>query len=203
MAFQEVTFRPIPSRVLAVVTIGVCAVGVGVMVWQDPSSALRYAWALVFVGFAAWALFWRPRLAVQEHGVTVVNVLRTTFVSWPAIQRVDTRYALTLFTTNGRVPVWVSPAPGRHRAFGLARADFDGVAESAAGEHGSLRPSDALSTTSGGLAHVIRSHWEQLRDAGLFDSGVEPGATRTTWHVATIATLAVLAAATLAGLLVP
>jgi hypothetical protein len=202
MAFQEVTFRPIPSRVLAVVTIGVCLAGVGVMVVQDPLAALRYAWGLIFVAVLAWALFWRPSLAVQEHGITVVNVLRTTFVSWPALERVDTRFALTLFTTDGRVPVWVSPAPGRHRAFGLARADFDGVADSARGEHGALRPSDALSTTSGGLAHVIRSHWEQLRDAGMFAAGREPEATRTTWHVGTIAALAVAAGATALGLLV-
>lgn len=201
MSFQQVTYRSIPARVLAAVTIAVCAVGLGAMAWQDPLSALRYGWVLVLVGVAAWALFWRPSLRVEEHGITVANVLRTFFVPWPAIERIDTRFSLTLYTTDGKVPVWVSPAPGRHRAVGLGRSDFTGVAESARGEHGSLRPSDALSTTSGGLAHVIRRHWEDLRDAGMFDAGHEPGASRITWHVATIAALAGSAAATVAGLL--
>jgi hypothetical protein len=201
MAFQQVTFRPLPSRVLAVATIVICAAALGAVVWQDPLAALRYGWVLVFVAVAAWALLWRPQLRVQEHGITVVNVLRTWFVPWPAIERVDTRFALTLHTAEGTVPVWVSPAPGRHRAFGLSRRDFDGIAESARGEHGGLRPSDALTTTSGGLAHVIRSHWEQLRDEGMFAPGREPGATRMTWHVGTIAALAATAGAAAIGLL--
>lgn len=202
MAYAQVTYRSVPSRILAAVTIGVCAVGIGAMVVQDPVSALRYGWLLALVAEAAWAMYWRPVLRIEEHGITVVNVLRTYFVPWPAIERVDTRFALTLFTARGRVPVWVSPAPGRHRLFGLSRQDFDGVTESARGEHGSLRPSDALSTTSGGLAHVIRHRWEQLRDEGMFAAGAEPEATRVTWHVGTIAAGAVTAAAAVVGLLV-
>jgi hypothetical protein len=202
MSFQQVTYRSVPARVLAGITIAVCAGGLAAMAWQDPLSAIRYGWVLVLIAVAAWALFWRPSLRVEEHGVTVENVLRTYFVPWPAIERIDTRFSLTLYTADGRVPVWVSPAPGRHRAFGLARSDFDGVADSARGEHGSLRPSDALSTTSGGLAHVIRRHWEDLRDAGMFAAGREPDAARVTWHIATIASLAGAAAATAVGLLV-
>lgn len=201
MSFQQVTYRSVPARVLAAVTIAVCAIGLGAMAWQDQLSALRYGWVLVLVAVAAWALFWRPSLRVEEHGITVENVLRTYFVPWPAIERIDTRFSLTLYTADGKVPVWVSPAPGRHRAVGLARSDFDGVADSARGEHGALRPSDALSTTSGGLAHVIRRHWEELRDAGMFSAGREPDAARITWHVATIIALSGAAAATLIGLM--
>jgi hypothetical protein len=201
MAFQQVTFRPLPSRILAIITIAVCAGGLGAVVWQDPLAALRYGWGLVLLGIGAWALLWRPSLRIEEHGITVVNVARTLFVPWPAIVRVDTRFALTLHTAERAVTVWVSPAPGRHRAFGLSRRDFQGITESARGEHGSVRPSDALSTTSGGLAHVIRSRWELLRDEGTFDAGRDPDATRETWHVGTIAALAAAAGATAIGLL--
>jgi hypothetical protein len=202
MAFQEIVYRPPFGRVLAVVTVVVCAVGVVGLIWGDASTAIRYIWPIVLVAVLAWALFWRPSLRMQEHGITVENVLRTHFVPWPSITHIDTRYSLTIHTSRGRVRVWATPAPGRHRAFGLASKDFDGVGESARGEHGSLRPSDALSTPSGNLAQAIRGHWERLRDSGAFSSGEDPDAATVTWHYATIATLAVLSVATGISLLV-
>lgn len=203
MPFQEVFYRPVLGRVLAVVTIVVCVAGVILMLWEDPAAALRYSWPILLVAAVAWALFWHPSLRVQEHGITVVNVFRTHFVPWPNITAIETRYSLTLRTVGGGVVrVWATPAPGRHRTLGLASKDFDGVGESARGEYGSLRPSDAISTPTGNLAQLIRGHLERLRDAGAFASGVDPEASAVTWHWATIAVIAVLAAATLIGLLV-
>jgi len=202
MAFQEVSYRPVFGRTLAVVTVVVCAVGVVALFWGDATSAIRYVWPLALAGVIAWALFWRPSLRMQEHGITVANVLRTYFVPWPAIQGIDTRYSLTIHTSRGRIPVWASPAPGRHRAFGLASKDFDGVSESARGQHRSLRPSDALTTPSGNLAQAIRGHWDQLRESGAFASGEDPEAFTIRWHYGTIATIGALTAATLIGLLV-
>ncbi|SDH06524.1 PH domain-containing protein [Microbacterium pygmaeum] len=201
MAFQEVLYRPVFGRVLAVATVVVCAIGMIALVLGDAASALRYAWPIVLVAVVAWALFWRPSLRVQEHGITVSNVLRTYFVPWPAIERIDTRFSLTLFTAAGKVPVWAAPAPGRHRTLGLARQDFDGVGESARGAHGGLRPADAVSTPSGNLAQLIRGHWERLRDSGMLDAGVDPDANTVTWHWATITAILVLAAASAIGIL--
>lgn len=202
MAFQEVLYRPALGRTLAVLTGVVCAFGAVTLLWGDVASALRYVWPIVLVAFVAWALFWRPSLRMQEHGVTIQNVFRTFFVPWPAIQGIDTRYSLTIRTSRGNIAVWATPAPGRHRAYGLAQKDFEGISETARGEHGSLRPSDALSTPSGNLAQAIRTHWERLRDSGAFASGEDPDAQTVTWHYATIAVAAVLVAATLVGLLV-
>jgi len=202
MSFQEVRYRPVLGRILAVVTVVVCALGVIALFWSDPASALRYIWPIVLVAVLAWALFWRPSLTVQEHGITVENVLRTHFVPWPSITAIDTRYSLTLHTPNGRVPVWAAPAPGRHRTLGLAPKDFEGIGETARGRVGELRPADAVTTPSGNLAQLIRGHWERLRDAGAFASGVDPEASTVTWHWATVAVVAALAAATTIGLLV-
>ncbi|GAA3211597.1 PH domain-containing protein [Microbacterium terregens] len=202
MAFQEVLYRPVLGRTLAVVTAVVCALGAVVLFWTDGMAGIRYVWPIALVAFAAWALFWRPSLRVQEHGITVENVLRTYFVPWPAITSLDTRYALTLHTVSGRVGVWAAPAPGRHRTLGLASKDFDGVGASARGAHGSLRPADAITTPSGNLAQVIRGHWERLRDAGAFAYGVDPDAMTVTWHRATITVAVVLAIASLVGLLI-
>jgi hypothetical protein len=202
MAFQEVLYRPAFGRTLAVVTVVVCAFGVLALFWGDAASAIRYVWPIILIAVVAWALFWRPSLRMQEHGVTVENVFRTFFIPWPSIQGIETRYSLTIETSRGKVPVWATPAPGRHRAFGLARKDFDGIGETARGDHGSLRPSDALSVPSGNLAQAIRGHWERLRDSGAFAAGEDPEAFTVTWHYATVTAIAALAAATVIGLLV-
>ncbi|HWM16925.1 MAG TPA: PH domain-containing protein [Microbacterium sp.] len=201
MAFQEFLYRPAFGRILAVVTVVVCALGVVALFWGDAASAVRYVWPIVLVAVLAWAVFWRPSLRMQEHGITVENVFRTYFVPWPSIKGIDTRWALTINTAQRKIPVWATPAPGRHRAFGLARKDFDGVGESARGQHDSLRPSDALSTPTGNLAQAIRGHWEQLRDSGAFASGEDPDAATVHWHYATLVAIVVLAAATVIGLL--
>jgi hypothetical protein len=202
MSFQEVRYRPVFGRSLAVVTIVVCALGIVALFWSEPLSALRYAWPIVLVAVLAWALFWRPSLSVEQHGITVENVLRTHFVPWPSIVAIDTRYSLTLQTVHGRVVVWAAPAPGRHRTLGMAPKDFDGVGDSARGSVGELRPADALTTPSGNLAQLIRGNWERLRDTGAFAGGVDPDAATVTWHWATIAVVTALAAATTIGLLV-
>jgi hypothetical protein len=202
MAFQEVVYRPVFGRTLAVVTMVVCAAGIVALLWGDAAAGLRYVWPILLVAVVAWAVFWRPSLRVENHGITVANVFRTYFVPWPAIQQIDTRFSLTLHTSQRRVTVWAAPAPGRHRTLGLARQDFEGIGESARSEYGGLRPADAITTPTGNLAQVIRGHWENLRDAGLLAHGVDPEAETVTWHRATIAAIAVLAAATVIGLLV-
>lgn len=202
MSFQEVDYRPVFGRVLAVVTVVMCGLGIAALFISDPASAVRYVWPLLFVAVLAWALFWRPGLRVEEHGITVDNVLRTHFVPWPSIEAIDTRYSLALHTAAGRIGVWAAPAPGRHRTLGLAPRDFDGIGDTARGGAGELRPADAVTTTSGNLAQLIRGRWERLRDEGAFASGVDPEASTTTWHWATIVLLAVLGAAALVSLVV-
>jgi hypothetical protein len=202
MSFQEVFYRPVLGRILAVVTVVVCAFGVVALFGSDVVAGIRYVWSILLVAVLAWAVFWRPSLRVQQHGITVENVLRTHFVPWPAITDVDTRFSLTLHTVAGKINVWAAPAPGRHRTLGLATKDFDGVADSARSELGGLRPADALTVPTGNLAQLIRGHWERLRRAGAFTSGVDPDAQTMTWHWATITAIAGLAVATAVGLLI-
>lgn len=202
MSIAQVHYRPLFGRVLAVVTVVVCAFGIVALFWGEPEAALRYAWPIALVAVLAWAVFWRPGLTVEEHGITVENVLRTYFVPWPEITDVDTRLALTLVTAKRRIQVWAAPAPGRHRVMGLSSRDFEGVSPGARGEFDGLRPSDAITTPTGNLAQLIRGHWERLRDSGMLAPGVDPEASHTTWHRTTIAVVAVLAVATTVGLLV-
>lgn len=200
MRFASTSFRPTFGRVLSIVTAGIAAAGLGgFVVSGDWPSLARYGWGLLLIVAVAFAAFWSPRVDVAEHEVTVVNVFSTVHVPWPAIQRVDTQYALTLHLPGGRkVTAWASPAPSRYSAQVSATRETRLAARD--GET-SVRPGDLLDTPSGAVAFVIRRHWEDLRDEGRLDLGVDASALRRDIHWPAIVVLGVLAVATARGLL--
>lgn len=199
MRFQPASFRPAFGRVLTVV-IAVIAAGalIGFIVAGDGVGLLRSGWWLLLMAALVWALYWTPEVAVREHAVIIRNPLSTWTVPWPAIQRIDTKWALTLYTERGRIEAWAAPASGRYTVFTLGPDDVK-VSESAR-LAGSIRPGDTLSSESGAAANHIRRHWENLRDDGLLDAGVEPGALQRTPNVRTIILLSALLVLSLLGL---
>ncbi|TFD44919.1 PH domain-containing protein [Cryobacterium sp. TMT1-2-1] len=201
---ESFQFHPMFGRVLAAVIVVLCLIGLaGLAVAGDWANLLRTVWPLAFFSALAIAVFWRPRILIDDHGVTVVNVLRTFEVPWPAILRIDTRFSLTLFTPERKIPVWAAPSPGIRGAVAIERADVRNLGETAYGPGRSVRPGDSVSTASGQVAFVLRRRWEALRDAGHLDSGVvEPGSLKVTVHWATIAVLGGLLAGTVAGMVV-
>lgn len=200
MRFAPTSFRPTFGRVLSVVTAVIAAAGLGgFVVSGDWPGLVRYGWGLLLIAAVSFAAFWLPRVDVAEHEVTVVNVFSTLHVPWPAIQRVDTQYALTLHLPEGRkVTAWASPAPSRYSAQVSATRETRLAARDGAT---SVRPGDLLETPSGAVAFVIRSHWEDLRDEGRLDLGVDATALRRDIHWPVIFVLGVLAVATALGLL--
>jgi hypothetical protein len=199
MRFAPTTFRPTFGRVLSVVVALIAAAALaGLVVSGDLNALVRYGWGLLLLAATGIALFWLPSLAVEEHAVTVRNVFSTVTIPWPAIERIDTKYALTIYTAAGRVPAWASPAPSRY-ASQVSNTSDARLAARASGSN--IRPGDLLSTTSGAAAFVIRSHWEDLREDGLLAAGPEAGSVRRDIHWVTIAVLGGLALATALGLL--
>lgn len=197
MRFAPTSFRPVAGRVLSIVTCVIVGLGLVGFAWAgDWAGLLRAAGPLLLVGATALALFWFPRVDVAEHEVTVVNVFSTVHVPWPAIERVDTKWALTLFTPKGKVTAWASPAPNRYSAQVSASSETRLAARD--GES-AVRPGDLPSTPSGAVALVIRSHWEDLRDDGKLDLGFDPEAMRRDIHWPAIAVLGLLAVATVLG----
>jgi len=198
MRFAPTTFRPAFGRVLSIIVVAIAVAGLaGFMVTGDLPGLLRYGWGLALLGAVAVALFWLPSLSIAEHEVTIKNVFSTVHVPWPAIQRIDTKWALTIYTPLGAIAAWASPAPNRYA--GQVSASRD-TALPGAGLGGSIRPGDLLDTASGAAAFVIRSHWDQLRDDGRLDNPViEEGSLRRDVHWTTIAVLGVLTLATLLG----
>lgn len=199
MRFQPASFRPAFGRVLTI-TIALIALGalIGFVVAGDIAGLLRSGWWLVLLAAVTWALYWMPAVEVLEHEVLVRNPLSTWHVPWPAIERIDTKWALTLYTPRGKIEAWAAPASGRYTVFTLGPEDTR-VSETAR-LAGSIRPGDTLSSESGAAANQIRRHWEQLRDDGLLDRPLEEGSLRRTPNTRTIALLSVLVALSLLGL---
>lgn len=186
------------GRVLSIVVFAACAAALVLTVvqgrWVD---ALQLLPVFSLVALLTWAAFWRPAVIVTAAGVTFRNVIRTIQIAWPEIRRIDTKYALTLETSHGTVSAWAAPAPGRHSVFSAVRQDGANLPESSY-LAGTVRPGDLITSDSGQAAYVIRTHWERLRDDGHLDAATsEFTKLRVTWHVRTLAAVAVLIVAVL------
>lgn len=186
--------RPTSGKVLTV-AIGVfAAVGLFSLVfrgeWRD---VLGFTPLAVTVVYLCWLLFWYPSVTVEPSGVAVRNPLRTFQVSWPAIVRIDTRYALTLFTqSTKKIVAWSAPSPSRYAGINTVRPDLSGlnpnvgqklvdadnygdVPPTALDKPGTVKLGDIPRSESGIAALHVRRAWAALRDAGYLDSGLLEG----------------------------
>lgn len=84
---------------------------------RGPEPAI---WAVVVL-LVVWAVLLRPSVRLSEHGVTLRNVLRDVHLTWPAIDLVEARWALTLVTPDGEAySAWAISAQRPKRAPGPA-----------------------------------------------------------------------------------
>jgi len=177
----------------------VAAIGIlGFVVAGDVVTVLRSSWGLVLMAAIAFALFWFPSVRVAVDTITVRNVFSTVHIPWAAVQNVDTKYALTITTSSGKVTAWASPAPNRYAAQ-VGNTTDARLAASATGH--AVRPGDLLSTASGAPAYLIRRHWEELREDGVIEARGNDIAVTRDIHRATIAVLGALTVATALGVL--
>lgn len=200
---ETITLRPRFGQVLTViVAVIVAGALVSFIVVGDVAGLLRFVWPFLLLAYTTWLLFWSPSVTIDPAGVVVRNLLREHRVTWPAIMRIDTKFALTLYTETRRISAWAAPAPGRAPVAGATRDDIRGLPESTYGAGGSIRPGDLPTTESGQAGLITRLRWEELRDSGLLDSALIEG-TGVVTRVLTVETLilAALAAATVATLL--
>jgi hypothetical protein len=198
--------RPRFGPWLCVAVWAVCAFTLARELVGGAADGLRFLPILALVSLLVWATFWNPRIEVTDGGVVLVNVLRTIDLPWPAIQRIDTKWALTLFTAYGSFTAWAAPAPGVTNAARLSGGGVlsrRAVPNSAMMSHDTIRPGDLPGSPSGDAAASLRRHWESLRDAGYLDNPqLEFQRVPVRWHVGLIAALVLLlAACVLAGVL--
>lgn len=188
------------GRILAVGLAVVSAIGLVTTAIDSGGFALvRYAWPFIFIAYLGYALFWKPDIEVSDGGVTMRNVTRTIHLPWPSIQRIDTKYALTLVTSYGHYAAWAAPAPTRFSVGSADKRELSQLPESTY-LAGTIRPGDNPTSDSGQAALVVRLRWEELRDAGhLDDARLEAERPVIQWHRLTIAALVVLGAAAVAS----
>ena len=186
--FQEQSFRPAFGRAAAAAMIVVCASAALSVVGAGLDVVVSIWPWLALLGYAAWALYWRPEVRIDPAGVHVVNVFRTFDVPWPAIEQIETQWALTLVTRWGTVKAWAAPAPGR-QAMRRAQPGDRRIGGARPGD--TVRPSDLPNTESGAAAMIVRQRWVRLREAGhldddRFDGRIEFERMPTRWHLGTI-----------------
>ena len=199
---MSTVYRPGASRVLAASIGVIAAIGlIALVVDEGLSGLLRYGWWIGLAAAVAWATFWNPRIVVDASGVKLVNVLRTIHLPWPAIQEIDTKWALTLRTAYGSFGAWAAPAPGRHATRDTTEQDVKHLPESTFGVGRSVRPGDTVNSPSGRAALAIRQQWEALGAAGHLDNPrLEFDKPPVRWHVGVIALVTALLALGIVGL---
>ena len=179
-------FRSRAARVLAVAVVAVMTLSL--LVAGLSQGAVGAAISLppaLLISFLALLLFWFPRVEVDDDGVRILNVFREVKVSWGAIKRIDTRWALEITTSEGRYTAWGATAPGRHSSIFASRDQGQHLPESTY-IAGTVRPGDLITSDSGAAAAHIRRIWEAGRDKSL-DAKVE-----VRWHFGKLAGLAAL-----------
>ena len=205
---ETTVLRPTSGKVLTVVIGLFAAVGLFSFVfrgeWRD---ALGFTPLAVAVVYFCWLLFWYPSVTVEPSGVQVRNPLRTFQISWPAIVRIDTRYALTLFTrTTKKIVAWSAPSPSRYAGINTVRPDLSGLNQTigqkraeldgtglTAPKAGSVKLGDTPRSESGLAALHVRRAWAALHDAGYLDSGVLEGTgVVTRWNTVVLGVAGIL-----------
>lgn len=192
---RSFVFRSRSGRIMTVLIAVLCAGGlIASAASAGIVDTLRILPALLLIALLGWMLFWRPVVEADDAGVRLVNVLRTIELSWPEIQRIDTKWALAFQTSHGVVTAWAAPAPGRHAVYAATRQDGVHLPESTYVD-GTVRPGDLVTSDSGHAAYLIRLRWEELRDAGLLGESEYPRL-RVHWQWPLIATALALTALT-------
>jgi hypothetical protein len=188
------------GRILAVFIAVVALIGVVMTIAGEGwNGVFRYSWLFVFVAYLGFVVFWKPTVEVSDGGVVLRNVFRSIHLPWPSIQRIDTKYALTLYTSYGHFSAWAAPAPTRFSVSDADKRELSQLPESSYFA-GTVRPGDNPTSDSGQAALVVRRKWEELRDAGyLDDARLETERPRTEWHLTTIVAFAVLGLAAVAS----
>jgi len=193
---ETVTLRPRFGRIPAALVALIAAVGIIAAIVSRDTNQLRYIGLLLLVAFLAWLTYWRPAVVISPAGVELVNLFRTRRVTWPAIQRIETKYALTLYTAVGKFTAWAAPAPSRLAAGRASKRDVTGLPESTYSAEKRVGLGDLPHSDSGAAALQVRRRWESYRDAGLLDRPEGTGVV-TTWHWLSVVAFAALIVASI------
>lgn len=183
--------RPSFGRILTVVVVVIVFAALGSLVLANGQDALRALWLPLLLAYCAWLTLWRPHVLIAPESITMRNVFSTIRIPWGAVERIDTKWALTLYTRKGRHVAWAAPAPGRHAVGRFGSEDLRHLPETSY-VGGSVRASDLPRSDSGDAATIIRTHWEALQNGDAGSSAPGESDVTVTVHAVSLAVLIVL-----------
>jgi hypothetical protein len=157
--------RP-PSAVVAAVVWALVTVGWCWLALRDGGPVLlaRQLPAMTLACTVVYVVLVRPSVTVGPAGIRLRNVLSDVDVPWPALERVSTRFALTLHTVGGQeLRAWAAPASGRHVDTRLTAGDVRAL-----GWDDDVPPTaSASSASSSGVAAAwVRREWRRALAEG-------------------------------------
>lgn len=195
---KPVVLRSKFARVFGWALWGVLAASTTMIGFEEGGWAFLQTLAVTAtVGILIHELLVKPKIEIDEYGVRITNPLRTFVVQWGAIERIDTKWGLALYTARIKVQAWSAPAPGRHSSLRSTKFDGKHLPESTY-LAGTIRPGDLVSSDSGAAAYAIRHEWERRRDLNLLETAAD---VIISWHKpAGVAILVSLLAAVLLNL---
>lgn len=138
--------------------------------WAEHPEPLFAAW-VVFIMAVVWSLFVRPAVLLDEHGVTIRNIVRDVHIPWSQVGDVEYRWSLKVFVQDRAYTAWaISSQAGRPRIppgrlLGITPRRLDTFAS--AGAH---PPTSAPKVTAATVARAIEDAKED------YSEGVARGA---------------------------
>lgn len=145
--------RPFSSYLIAALSLVLAGLATAQALFFGPSEVVE---TLLWFGLAlglVWLGYVVPSAEIKNQQLVVVNPFRIAKIGLGAIENVDTRFALKVSGSFGKLSAWAAPAPGRLRYRSHPTEDFRALGLKN-GEQ--VRPGDLPSTISGSLAMQIR-----------------------------------------------
>ncbi len=192
---HPVVFRPRGGVILAIAALVLCVVVlVSLVITDGPAGLVAWGWPVIAFGWLVWLLYIRPSVTLTDGFIEIRNIARTHRVPWGDVAAVESRYALTVRTRDGRtIRAWAAPAPGARQALSTRREDVSRTP----GEGQTRRPSDAEGTDSGdATALALRALERHRREGGA----ALPGGTDSQWAWIPLGVTVVLLIAALTSL---
>ncbi len=150
-------FRPPVGVLVTVLWAVVTVVWLGAAALAGWRSLLVQLPVALLVAGLVYATCTRPLVAVGPDGVLLRNVLRDVRVPWPALEAVETKYALTLTAGGRRFAAWAAPAPSRFTTTRATPSDLRSLAWDP--DDGPIPASATLRSDAGAAAALIRRFW--------------------------------------------
>jgi hypothetical protein len=152
--------RPFSSYLIAVVSLVLAGLALSQPIFFGLGDVVETLLWLVFALSLVWLGYVVPSAEIKNNELIIVNPFRVAKIGIGAIEDVDTRFALKVSGSFGKISAWAAPAPGRLRYRSHSTEDYKTLGL----KPGELvRPGDLPSTISGSLALQI----QRARETGI------------------------------------